>query len=791
MKILLKWLHEFLPTQPSASDVANALTSVGLEVSSVKYLAEGFEKVIVAKIVEAQKHPNADRLTVCQVTDGGTTHEIVCGASNFKVGDRVALAQIGAKLPNGLAIKASKIRGVASAGMLCSEAELLFSTDSEGILILPADAPLGKPLAEVLGRDDWLLELELTPNRGDCLSITGIAREVAAALNLPPKAPSNLGEGPADTTLKAEVLEPEGSGRYVLRALESVKVGDSPSWMRQRLEVCGVRSITNVVDVTNYVTLERGQPLHAFDREKIVGTIRVRRAEEGEKIACLDGVERSLKPTDLVIADDHGPVAIAGVIGGARSAVSAETKSVLLESAHFHPKSVRLTAKRLNLHTESSHRFERWVDPASVWANSERAVELLSKTAGARASGGIDVRAKKYTPTKLRLYQREITRILGIDLKNAGECLARLGFAVEKHDQDWGVEVPTRRPDLEREIDLIEEVARIHGFDKIPSSLTPIDRAPIGNRVYDGIEAIRDFCRAAGFQETCGYSFADETELASFASPELGKPVLLSNPLVSEMTRMRQSLLPALLRVWLTNRNRQAKGVRLFEVGTVYGKGDSTNETPAKEDRRLAVLWGGDSLSGSWQKKSGPVDFFDAKGFVEGLAEQIGIRPISFRLGDLPSYFHPGQSARIFWRDRAVGTVGKLHPRLVRELDVGETAILELNLAPFLLSILETERFKPYSQFPVVVRDLSVVLKSDVAWGDVESQIQKLKEPLLKGLELFDLYEGKGIPEGSRSLAFSLYYGSDERTLTDAEVDAAVAKVVSQLDATFGAKLRS
>lgn len=790
MKVLLKWLHEFLPSQPTAREVADALTSVGIEVSEVRYLAEGFEKVFVAEILEARKHPNADRLTLCRVTDGKDTCEIVCGASNFKVGDRAALAHVGTKLSNGMALKATKIRGVSSSGMLCSEAELGLSSESEGILILPKDAPVGKPLAEYLGRDDWLLTLDLTPNRGDCLSVTGVAREAAAALNISPKAPSGQGEGPADSPVRAVVKDPQGSPRYVLRLLESVQVAESPRWVKERLEACGVRAILNVVDVTNYVMLERGQPLHAFDRDKIVGSIEVRRAEEGEKILCLDGAERKLQAGDLVIADEHGPVAIAGVMGGARSAVSAETKSILLESAHFDPISVRRTAKRLNLRTESSHRFERWVDPASVWSASDRAVELFAKVAGAKPVAGIDVRAQKPVPRKLRMRQHEIERILGVDLKTSGEYLARLGLPVEKADQDWVVEIPSRRPDLEREIDLIEEVARIYGYDKVPSSLTPIDQAPHGNPTYDKVDAIRDFCRAEGFREIRGYSFADEKELETFSALHLGAPIALLNPLVSEMTRMRQSLIPSLLRAWRTNQFRQSGGGRLFEVARVYGKGSGENKTPAREETYLGAVWGGEAIPGFWGAKPRAADFFDAKGFLEGMAEQLGIRSLSFKAEGMPAYFHPGQSAAVFWRDQPVGALGKLHPRIVRQFEVKEVVVLELQIDPMLPFLFETPRFKPYSSFPTVQRDLAFVFKSGVAWEEVQHQVRELKDPLLKHVELFDVYEGKGIPEGSRSLAFSLCFGAD-RTLTDPEIDASLDKVVKHLETIFGAKLRA
>lgn len=791
MKVCLSWLHEFLPVTPTAKETADALISVGVEVADVRYLAEGFDKIVLAKIEEAKKHPDADRLTLCRVTDGAGTHDIVCGASNFKVGDCVALAHVGAKLPNGLTIKASKIRGVASAGMLCSESELKMSEESEGIMVFPSDAPIGKPLADHLGRNDWLLTLELTPNRGDCLSVTGVAREVAAALKVSPKVPNGFAQGPSDAKVQAVVNDSKGSPRYVLRLLEDVTVGESPAWMKQRLEACGIRSINNLVDVTNYVLLERGQPLHAFDQIKVVGGIEVRRAKKGEKILCLDEIERTLDATDLVIADEKGPVAIAGVMGGLRTAVSDQTNAILLESAHFDPKSVRLTAKRLALHTEASHRFERWVDPQSVWDASDRAVELYAEVAGARAVAAADLFPQKITPTKLRVRDQEITRILGVELKNAGEYLSRIGLPVEKGEQGWVVEIPTRRSDLTREIDLVEEVARIYGYDQIPSSLTPIHAAPAPNQNYESLDAIRDFCRGGGFHEVSTYSFASEGELADFAAPSLGEEVLLKNPLVAEMTRMRQSLIPALLRIWKTNQFRQQKGIRLFEVGRVYGKGDEQNKTPLKEERHLAVLFGGESVSGNWNQKPRSATFYDAKGFLDSLGNTLGIGGMSLATQEMPSYFHPGQSATIVWRNRPIGTVGKIHPKMARLFEVKDVILLELQVEPLLSSMLKTATFKPFSPFPSVSRDLALVVPTSVAWGEIEKTVTKGKDPILRDLELFDIYEGKGIPEGSRSLAFSLTFGANDRTLTDKEVDASIAKIVKKLETAHQAKLRA
>ncbi len=791
MNVLLSWLHELLGEQPTAQEAAEALTSVGIEVGALSFLGQGFENVVTAKIKEMRPHPGADRLSLCAVTDGTNDYAIVCGAKNMKAGDVVALGQIGAKLPNGLHLKKSKIRGEVSEGMLCSEAELGLSEDSDGIILLPEDTELGLPLADVLGRNDWLLELDLTPNRGDCLSLIGVAREVAASLNVSPKLPSGGGSGQPDGNIKAVVQDRKGCPRYVLRHVEGIEVKASPAWIRTRLEASGVRAINNGVDITNYVMLEWGQPQHAFDKAKVVGTIEVRRAKEGETLLCLDDVERSLTAEDLVIADEKGVIALAGVMGGKRTAVTPQTTSILLESAHFNPRLVRLTARRLGLHTESSHRFERFVDPSGAWDASTRSAQLFANLAGGKIISGVDLKGELPTSKKLQLQQKTIQRILGEEIKDAGEYLARLGFSIVKSEGGWSIEVPLRRSDIEREIDLVEEVARIHGYGEFKVELPPNAETQLFDTPYDQLDRIRDVLRNVGLQEARTHSFSDVTSLERFRTQEKGSEIPLKNPLTQEMAFMRQSLLPNLLEVWKNNSRRQVLGLGMYELGSVFSKAEEKSATPAQETSRLAMLFAGEIESSQWYRSRRDADFFDAKGALEILAERLGWGPLVFEPKDLPDFLHPGKSASVYWRNQKVGCVGSVHPRLEKELESGPCVVCEIDLKRILEARPQVTKFKPISQFPVMRRDLAFLASKGQTAESILKEIKKVKDPLLSQVELFDLYEGKGVKKGFVSLAYSLVFSSTERTLTDSEVDESVANVLKHLQKTLGVELRS
>jgi phenylalanyl-tRNA synthetase beta chain len=787
MKVLLSWLHELLPVQPSAQEVEKALTSMGIEVGSVTYLGEGFEKIVVAKINEVKKHPSADRLSLCAVTDGAQDYAIVCGATNMKAGDRVALAKPGAKIPNGMEIKKSKIRGETSEGMLCSETEMKLSEESEGILIFPADTPLGVNVGEVLGRNDWILELELTPNRGDCLSMIGVAREVAAALNVSPKVPSGGGDGPKDSTVKVVVHDVAGAPRFTIRHLEEIKVGPSPKWLASRLTACGVRSINNIVDVTNYILLGWGQPQHAFDKDKVKGAIQCRRAKEGEKVICLDDIERTLTAQDLVIADDSGAIGIAGVMGGASTAVSESTKSIYLETAFFDPKSIRLTARRLDLHTEASHRFERTVDMANVWAASNRAVEILSEVAGAKPLGGVDQRVAHPAPKKVSLRMKTIERILGAEVKKAGEYLARLGFSVEKREDTFLVDIPPRRPDLEREIDLVEEVARIHGFNEFPSILPPLHAEPKRNLGYERIHLTRDLWSSMGYQEARSYSFASENDL-NWEGFNTTTRIRISNPIAEGMEWMRTSILPGLIRSWKVNQARQKRRVSLFEIGTIFGEAVGT--TPVGEGVRLSVILAAEKTPKTWFGTDRKADFFDLKGSVELYFERLGLGSVQFEPNAEVSHLHPGQSAKVMFRRKCVGTIGALHPRVAREHALTDCVVAEIDLCAILGSEIGASRFKQLSPFPIVERDMAFLVDKKTSVEALVAEVKKLKDPLLLSVHLFDLFEGKGMEKNEKSLAFTFTYGLSDRTLLETEVEESMKRISKHLDAQCNAKLR-
>ena len=789
MKVALSWLHEFLPSKLSAKEVMDALVRVGIEVGSIENQAEGFDGVVVAKIESTDKHPNADKLTLCKVTDGSSQYDIVCGAKNMKAGDCVALAKIGAVLPGDFKIKKSKIRGETSEGMLCSGRELKISDEHEGILVFPGNAPLGQPVAEYLGRQDWVLELELTPNRGDCLSVIGVAREIAASLDVTAKIPQVSGEGPRDSNISVAIHASEGCPRYVLRHIDGLTCKPSPDEIRRKLMASGLRPINALVDITNYVLLEWGQPLHAFDQEKVVGSIQVRWAQAGEKMVGLDEVERSLTGEDLVIADDEGAIAIAGVMGGLRTAVGESTTSILLESAHFNPTCVRKTSRRLGLHTDASHRFERFVDPSATWKASDRAAELYENIAGGRVVGSVDMQVASFEIRKLSLRRSTIERILGEDVKKAGEYLARLGLSTQKQEASWMVEVPTRRPDLEREIDLIEEVARIHGYDQFQSLLPSLDTEPKANPRYEHLDEIRDRLCAQGMYEMAGYSFGAPERETLFT--EGNSAAKLQNPLTSDLSNMRRLLIPGMLEAWGLNRSRQRLGANLFEIGTVYDGAEKPQGTPLYESTHLGLVFGGETDEQRWHAPAESASFYHAKGVLESLADQLDWGPLTFSQEKLPSYMHPGRSASVNWRGKRIGCLGVLHPKIQRVFELKDvTVVAEIQLDDIVSEPQKTRKYKRLSPFPHLKRDLAFVLSNEISADQVLNEVRKLKDPLLKDIRLFDRYEGKGVEKGHRSLAYRLTFGSIERTLEDPEVETSVKAIVKHLENKLAAKLR-
>jgi len=803
VKISVKWLGEYVALPASVEELSRRLTAVGLEIEGVERPGEGLRGVVVAQIKESVQHPNADKLSVTKVDRGGAELlQVVCGAKNFKVGDKVPLATVGTKLPNGVEIKQAALRGVDSSGMLCSAKELGLSEDSAGLLILPPELKPGTPIAEALGMDDVVLEVNVTPNRPDALSHLGVAREVAVATGgtLRPPEPK-LAESGAPASDKARVrIEDAGRcPRYAARVIENVKIGPSPQWLQDRLKACGVRPISNVVDVTNFVLLEYGQPLHAFDLDKVAGQeIVVRTARPGEKMKTLDGKERALSPEDLLICDRDRAQALAGVMGGEDSEVSAGTTRVLLESAHFQPSSVRRTAKRHGLHTEASHRFERGADLDAVVPAVDRAAALIAELAGGTvAPGRIDVYPQPQPPRRVTLRYERVERLLGVAIPEA-DCrriLGTLGFrAVEEGSGRTTFEVPRARVDVEREEDLLEELARVYGYDNIPARL-PRSMAELRPEPV-AAEAERRAHQAlsgAGLSEVVNYSFVTPRTLEVLGGKE--QPVALLNPLSVEQSVMRTSLLPGLLENLSRSVRHQVEKVAVYELGRAYFRdpeGGQGQKPAAREVPRLAgLVWG---LRGgrSWTQKEARMDFFDAKGALEAVLQALHVEGVRFVAAEAPAY-HPRACARVELADGTVlGHVGELHPRVIKALDLPRDVFaFEVDTAPLYAAAQLVPAYEGLPRFPAVLRDLAVVVPLELRNEEVRRVILEVGGPLVEDALIFDVYTGKPIPEGRKNVAYAIRYRSPERTLTDAEVSEAHQRIISEVNQRLGGALRA
>lgn len=792
MKVSLRWLSEFISASPEIEEVQNALINLGLEIDSVVDTAKAFEGVVLARVLSFVPHPNADKLRLVQVDTGTETLQIVCGASNFKEGNLVALATVGALLPNGLKIKKSKIRGETSFGMLCSEEELGLASQSEGIITLESTLGLGSPIAKALNLDDTVLNIEITPNRGDCLSIIGIAREVAVGLNIGYKGVEGLTDGlKMKGNLGFDVICSEKVKRYTLALVEDLRIEDSIPLYGSRIALSGLSNVNNMVDITNYVMLERGQPMHAFDADKVVGRIKVRMAEPDETLRCLDGQTRKLRAEDIIISDEEGPIALAGIMGGERTAVGSDTTRVLFESGHFDASCIRSSSKYHHLSTDSSYRFERSVNIDHVISALNRACDIAQKAYSGRLVQQDEFNAYKKKTEKMLLKGENIQRILGCDIPQAGDYLSRLGFTIEKHENTWFVEKTNRRPDVEREIDLIEEVARVHGYQAFDLKLPFLHQHPGPGYVEQVRYQIEDTARNWGFSEAYNYSFTSE-KYASIAidAAEERKILELSNPVSSDLSHLRSSLLPGLLLNAQFNFNRQAKKVQLFEVGTVFE--DAPGEkSEFKESNYHAFLWAGLKYDAVWYQKETYADFFDMKGFLENIFPASVWQEVIFSPLKQSSFFHPGRSAQISWQGQALGVVGELHPRLQREFDFAcPVVVSELN--PSYLRILQVPTGKvsePLTQ-PFVERDFAIVLEKNISAQQVIQHLWGLKSPLLHSAQIFDRFESEDIGQQKYSLGLRLRFVSPAKTLTDKEVDKFTAKIISSIQATFDAKLR-
>ncbi|MFA6107486.1 MAG: phenylalanine--tRNA ligase subunit beta [Candidatus Latescibacterota bacterium] len=792
MKVTCNWLKEYVDCSWDWPELVERLTLSGTELEGADDLGARFAGIVVGHVLECGRHPGADRLSVCRVDAGDEVRTVVCGAPNVAAGQKVALALPGARLPGGMEIRPAKIRGVESSGMICAEDELGLGEDHAGILVLDPALEPGQPLAVALGLDDVALDFEVTPNRPDCLSVLGIAREVralnGASLRLPPSVVDEDGAA-AGTSISVRVETPADCPRYVARVVRGVRIGPSPGWLQRRLRAVGLRPINNVVDVTNYVLMELGQPLHAFDLARLTdASIVVRRARPGESLETLDGVSRELTEEILVIADGRRPVAVAGVMGGAASEVTEQTTDLLLESACFEPRRVRCGRSLLQMQTEASMRFERGVDREMTPLAADRAARLIAELAGGKvAPGAVDVAAEPPTPVLVHARVSRVNQILSTRHTAAAitRVLELLGCRVTVQGDLLEVAVPSFRPDLRREADLIEEVGRIQGYDGIPGSsqarapwLRPLER-PFALR-----RTLREHLAGLGFDEAMTNTVVESRWLRLI--DEEAAAVRLTNPPTEGQACLRTSLIPSLLDVARRNLNQRLDAVRVFELGRCFRQAPS-QERPG-EELRLAALWTGRRSASPWQADRQEADLLDLKGALEALLEDPSL---AFAAEEHPC-LRRGRAARIELAGEACGYLGEAAPTLCAGFDIDRPVyIFELRFQS-LLEHWQTQvpTAVPLPRFPAIARDLALVLSEDTAAARVAVEIRAACPDLIEEVELFDLYQGDQIPDGHKSLAFALRFRAPDRTLADEEADAAVREVLERLKERCGAVLR-
>ena len=807
MKVTLNWLKQYVDFTWSPEELSERLTMIGIEVEGVEKTGSEFEGVVIAQVLTRDKVPGSDKLSVCKVNDGQGERTIICGAPNHQPGDKVPLILPNYALPlkpgekTPFVIKERKVFGITSQGMMCSPQELGLPDQVDGLLILPADAKIGQPFAEYLGRaaGDVVYDLEITPNRPDLNSVIGIAREISAVTGNPLKIPEvgiQKSEGKVEDLVAVRVEDTGLCPRYTARVVRGVKIGPSPDWLKQTLEKVGIRSISNVVDVTNFVMLEIGQPLHAFDYHLLTATegkrptIVVRRAAEGEKFTTLDGQQRTLTHQMLLIADETKAIALAGIMGGQNSEINEKTVDVLIESAYFKPQNIRATSKKLELRTESSYRFERGADVGICdWA-SQRAAQLILQTAGGQlADGAVDAYPHPVKLKEITLRHHKVCELLGVKISPTQNTkyLRQLGLevAVENADEYCMVVAPTFRVDLKREVDLIEEITRMHGVDRIYA--TP-PRGAIGSNDYDAVHD--ELAEARRILTGLGLNEAQGQTLISDKSARLisAEPVALQNPLSSDMDVLRPSLLPGLLDALRHNLTRKNNDVALFEIGRVFTKGDGQ----AREERRVAIAVTGRRNPPFWagEDREAKFDTYDLKGLLEEFLEQFGLRGLTYaRRADSTTLLL--ESATIHLGKQTMGELGQLLPALAKRYDLRDAVLLaELNLDLLLARRNTAKTLKPLPAFPTIRRDVAMLVPEATTHEAVLNTVKQTKPQNLESVELFDVFRGQNVPAEQKSMAYAFIYRSGERTLTDAEVNAAHEKLVEQFKGNLQAVIR-
>lgn len=802
MQVSYNWLKELVPFDATPAELAHKMTMAGLEVAGIRYLGQGLEGVIVGEIIASEPHPDADHLSVCRVKAGAAEHEVVCGAPNARAGLKSAFVPVGVTLPVGQTVTEATIRGVRSQGMLCSEKELGLSTDHTGIIELPPTVQSGQPIIAALELDDYALEFDLTTNRSDALSHVGIAREAATIFNQPLKLPpTDITETDVDVMQLARVTieNTDGCPRYAARVIRNVTIGPSPAWLQRKLRAAGQRPINNVVDITNYVLMELGHPLHAFDYDLLAGHhIIVRLAEAGEPFTTLDHTEHELTPHVLMIADEQQSVAVGGVMGGLNSEVSDQTRNILLESAYFNPATIRSGSRVLNTRTESSQRFEKGADPENVIRAINRAAQLMAEIAGGQVARGIiDVYPKPIARQKTTLRPNQVERILGIAVPEdeIERILVSLGFEVKRATpEQWDVTIPTFRQDVQREVDLIEEIARHFGYANIPERLQAAsDSQAHTTRTERLFARIRHLLAGMGYTEFLTTSLVDESMLNRL--PQFGvKPddpalVRIKNPLTAEHNALRPTLLSTVLPRIQKNINQKTVDLKIFEIGRVFQQ-NQQNKT-YQETTILGLFACGDLFSKSWEYPEKAITFFDLKGLIEDVFEHLKISGYEFRAAKRP-WLHPVRAAEILIGGNVVGTIGELVGDLRKTFDVTVPAYwAEMELDKIMDAAHLVPAFEKIPRYPAVERDLALVIEDRMAVQPILQRVRDVADTYLENVHVFDIYRGEPLTDDQKSVAISLTFRAPDRTLVDDEVDVIIERILQTVQNEFNATLRS
>ncbi len=797
MLISLNWLKQYVEIKESIEEVANALTMIGQEVEAIEIQGENLENVVIGQIVEFDSHPNSDRLTLLKVNVGeGEPLQIICGATNHKLNDKVVVAKIGATLPGDFKIKKSKIRDVESYGMLCSEEELGFAKESDGIIILPEDAPIGKEYREYLNLNDVIFELEITPNRPDCLSHIGIAREIAAYYDRKVKYPSieiNETIESINTLIKVNIDDKERCKRYVGKIVKNVKVQESPEWLKRRIQAMGLNPINNIVDITNFVMFEYNQPMHAFDFDKLKGNINVRAAKENEEITTLDGVDRVLKNNELVIADEERAIAIAGIIGGDATKIDNETKNIFVEVAYFTPDNIRRTSRELGIFTDSSYRNERGMDIQNLETVVERAVSLIAEVAGGEIlSDTIDRYLEKPEKYEISLNLEKLNKFIGKNLSSdeVAKILTNLNIEIKTIGEDkMLLTPPTYRGDLIRPADIYEEVIRMYGFDNIEARM-PVMSIESGeeNTNFKVSRIIREILREQGLNEVINYSFIPKSakELFSFEDGIIE----IKNPLSEDMAIMRPSLVYSLVNNIKENLNRNQTDLKIFEVSKTFKNLGSAKDGLATEELKVAIALSGREDKNLWNQTKTDYDFYDLKGYIEYLFERLNINKFNLeRAKDVN--FHPGVSAEIKIGEDVIGIFGELHPTLINNVGIKREKVFfaEINLTKLMKYMKIKVNYESISKYPEVLRDLAITLDKDILVGNMTKDIKK-KVNLVEKIDIFDVYSGDKVEAGKKSVAMSIVLRDKTRTLTDQDIDTAMKNILSLIKDKYNGEIR-